>query len=79
MIWFIAYILIGLAIATLLFSPSYIQGRIKDILQADGFEEWLRILIVGLAVAYKAVTWPIDLIRIIGAIIVVVIVELTEK
>ena len=79
MTWFTAYILIGLAIATLLFNNSYIQGRIKDILQADGFEEWLRILIVALAVAYKAVTWPIDLIRIIGAIIVVVIVELTEK
>ena len=56
MTWFIAYILIGLAIAILLVSSSCFLGEAKDIIQDYGFDG---ILYLTIAAGGFFIMWPI--------------------
>ena len=59
MIWFIVYILIGLAIAILMVSSGCFQGEAKDSIQDYGFEG---ILCLTIAAGGFFLMWPMAII-----------------
>ena len=63
MTWFIAYMLIGLAITILFVSSSYFRDGMKDAIQANGIEEGLYLtVIVACGIISMVVLWPMNII-----------------
>lgn len=63
MTWFIAYMLIGLAITILFVSSSCFRDVIKDTIQANGIEGvWNITMTVAGGIILMTVTWPINII-----------------
>lgn len=63
MTWFIAYMLIGLAITILFVSSSYFRDVMEDAIQANGIEgEWNITIAVACGIILMVATWPINII-----------------
>lgn len=62
MSYFIAYMLIGLAISVWSISGADAQNRFEETLQLFGIEEvWLAVVALALSIVFNALLWPISL------------------
>ena len=63
MTWFIAYMLIGLAITILFVSSSCFRDVIEDAIQANGIEGvWNITMAVACGMIFLVAAWPISII-----------------
>lgn len=70
MTWFIAYMLIGLAITILCVSSSCFRDEIEYVIQASGLEGvWSITMTLACGMILMVVTWPINIICFIRGLI----------